>query len=155
MIDNYFGDFRGIDTKEEREERLLTAMGRYPIDFVKKEECRNIFSGIKLYPPLGFDPWPDEERIHLEKVKRLYNRYTDVSCNIGNDHYYRKLGRLLRHPGNADLNRRIFFGSDFMIHLLWYDSYNEFLEYFKETRHLTAAQKIAMDHENPEGFLFG
>ncbi len=30
------------------------------------------FSGIKLYPPLGFDPWPDNDFQQLEKVKFLY-----------------------------------------------------------------------------------
>lgn len=32
----------------------------------------NLFSGIKVYPPLGFDPWPEEEPEELEKVKLLY-----------------------------------------------------------------------------------
>jgi predicted TIM-barrel fold metal-dependent hydrolase len=32
------------------------------------------FSGIKVYPPLGFNPWPDEnkEPVEAEKVKYLY-----------------------------------------------------------------------------------
>jgi predicted TIM-barrel fold metal-dependent hydrolase len=35
---------------------------------------RGFFSGIKVYPPLGFNPWPDEkiEPIESEKVKYLY-----------------------------------------------------------------------------------
>lgn len=32
----------------------------------------NVFSGIKLYPPLGFDPWPEEEPEEMEKVHLLY-----------------------------------------------------------------------------------
>lgn len=31
----------------------------------------NMFAGIKVYPPLGFDPWP-EETVELAKVKFLY-----------------------------------------------------------------------------------
>ncbi len=32
-----------------------------------------LFAGIKLYPPLGFDPWPEDDYPELEKVKYLYS----------------------------------------------------------------------------------
>ncbi len=31
------------------------------------------FLGIKVYPPLGFDPWPENEKDELEKVEHLYS----------------------------------------------------------------------------------
>ena len=31
------------------------------------------FAGIKLYPPLGFDPWPEKNTAELDKVRFLYN----------------------------------------------------------------------------------
>jgi predicted TIM-barrel fold metal-dependent hydrolase len=32
----------------------------------------NFFAGIKVYPPLGFDPWPENDPVELAKVKLLY-----------------------------------------------------------------------------------
>jgi len=32
----------------------------------------NYFAGIKVYPPMGFDPWPAKDPAELEKVKFLY-----------------------------------------------------------------------------------
>mgnify|MGYP005840625799 CR=1 FL=1 len=57
---NYTG--RGID--------LLENMGKFDgnIDNIGS----NFFAGIKLYPPLGFDPWPEKDKEELEKVKYLY-----------------------------------------------------------------------------------
>lgn len=33
----------------------------------------NYFAGIKVYPPLGFDPWPDGDGAEMEKVRLLYS----------------------------------------------------------------------------------
>lgn len=33
---------------------------------------RGLFAGVKLYPPLGFDPWPDGDKEALMKVNYLY-----------------------------------------------------------------------------------
>ncbi len=228
MLEKYFGDFLSGDTKEQRQGRLISAMGRYPIDFDDIRRCRNIFAGIKLYPPLGFDPWPEDRDEELEKVKVLYDKcieknipltthcstggfkavkkhraytnpaakwakvlsqpeygalklnfahfgegnlkwqktiinhlsekgsrgFTDFSCNLGSNHYYKKLKRRITNTAGVDLNRRILFGSDFMINLLWYNSYNEFLECFLNSTHLTHLQKCAMANENSERFLF-
>jgi predicted TIM-barrel fold metal-dependent hydrolase len=38
---------------------------------------KNTFGGIKVYPPLGFDPWPDDpgERAKVEMLYRFCERY--------------------------------------------------------------------------------
>jgi hypothetical protein len=40
------------------------------------------FSGIKLYPPLGFDPWPEEDELELSKVNYLYQFCHDKQIPI-------------------------------------------------------------------------
>ncbi len=58
-------------TRDERElERRFRATSRHGMDV--EVQHFGLFAGIKLYPPLGFDPWPDdpEER---EKVDFLYS----------------------------------------------------------------------------------
>lgn len=48
----------------------------------------NIYAGVKLYPPLGFDPWPDEP-IELEKVKLLYEtcqiKRIPITCHCSDE----------------------------------------------------------------------
>ena len=189
------------------------------------------FAGIKLYPPLGFDPWPDdpEEKqknhylysycekkqipitthcsdggfavcdeaqeftnpakwravlehypqlkinfAHLGKqdkkkfilfsktawqkdvlalLKDYPNTYADFSCTAFDDKYYRELARLIRdNPGAAA--GKLLFGSDFMINLLWCDSYNEYLELFLKTGQLARENKQALCSDNPARFLW-
>ncbi|MBJ6724615.1 amidohydrolase family protein [Geomesophilobacter sediminis] len=49
----------------------------------------NVFAGIKLYPPLGFDPWPRGSEKEFEKVRWLYQFCQDkqipitAHCNDG------------------------------------------------------------------------
>jgi len=33
----------------------------------------HVFAGIKVYPPLGFDPWPAGDRTAMAKIERLYD----------------------------------------------------------------------------------
>ncbi len=44
-----------------------------------KTIANNIFAGIKLYPPLGFEPWPNNSE-ELTKVELLYD--TCIKQNI-------------------------------------------------------------------------
>ena len=73
MIDKYFGDFYGNDTKEERYMKLHKAMGEFNGNLEDEEQCKNIFAGIKLYPPLGFDPWPNDPE-EKAKVEYIYEK---------------------------------------------------------------------------------
>ncbi|NLW31473.1 MAG: amidohydrolase [Fibrobacter sp.] len=80
--------FLGINTQNYEKEKLVTMMEKY---FGKYEGKRNdlfenmgkfdggidltgsnVFAGIKLYPPLGFDPWPKRNRKEMDKVLWLY-----------------------------------------------------------------------------------
>lgn len=42
----------------------------------------NIFAGIKLYPPLGFDPWPVGDKEQMDKVNYLYNMCQNMQVPI-------------------------------------------------------------------------
>ena len=64
MLDKYFGSYEGS------RKDLNKNMGEFDGDI--EHLGNNSFAGIKVYPPLGFDPWPDDEG-QLEKVKYLYN----------------------------------------------------------------------------------
>ena len=51
---------RKMIQRKSGRKKLFNAMGKFSGDFENREECKNIFAGIKVYPPLGFDPWPEE-----------------------------------------------------------------------------------------------
>ncbi|HEX9896118.1 MAG TPA: amidohydrolase family protein [Dehalococcoidales bacterium] len=64
MLEKYFGNYRGShkmlhDSTVEFDGEINNLGG-------------NRFAGIKVYPPLGFDPWPDKED-ELRKVRYLYS----------------------------------------------------------------------------------
>ena len=84
MLNKYFADFSKDDTKEVRYKKLYDAMGNFKGDLEDEENCKNIFAGIKLYPPLGFNPWPDdqEEKEKKEKVVLLYETCVDKNIPI-------------------------------------------------------------------------
>jgi len=56
---------------------------------------------------------------------------------------------------NSDNESRILFGSDYVINLIWSESYNEYLYNFIQTNHLDDRQKELMCEINPKKFLFG
>jgi hypothetical protein len=64
MLDKYFSGYRG-----SREDFKRHA-GAFDGDI--EHLGSNYFAGIKLYPPLGFDPWPHRPG-EREKVKYLYD----------------------------------------------------------------------------------
>jgi hypothetical protein len=240
MLDKYFTDFRKEDTPADRYSKLFASIGGFEGDIEKQTNCRNIFAGIKVYPPLGYDPWPDDcpeckngEKINgpcdcnKAKVKLIYrtcvernipmithcsnggfkadpnylnltdprkkwaevlknypdlkidfahfgsddndwtnaiighilrpgcNVYTDFSCNTEGDKYYRTLNELILKSANSELlAERILFGTDFMINMLWIESYNSYLKCFAGTEFI-AKYKTGFCRENAERFLFG
>jgi len=195
-------------------------------DSAGKRDCNYMFAGIKLYPPLGFNPWPDDEK-ELAKVRLIYdqcleknipitthcsdggyltdplgkdfsnpgmnwkkvlsypgyqnlkidfahfghqqsgatdwkqsilgyfatnpNVYSDISCCGLSDGFYESFKTYL-NP--SDVNRFLF-GSDFLINLLWIDSYNEYLDLFLSDQNLDAQTKLQLCNLNAERFLFG
>jgi hypothetical protein len=238
MLDKYFSEFSGNDTPDERYAKLRSRLGKFTGNLDNEENCRNIFAGIKVYPPLGFDPWParcencsvngDEGcKCELSKVKLVYrfcternipvithcsdggfvadpdylritnpanrwadvlshfpglridfahfgrgneqweskikeyltdrglNVYTDFSCNTEGNDYYRRLEEMTASLHvNDKLPENILFGSDFMINMLWIESYNFYINEFAESPFLRK-YKSDFCHSNPERFLFG
>jgi predicted TIM-barrel fold metal-dependent hydrolase len=73
LLDKYFSEFKKEETAETRRERLYHKMGLLNSNMYKKEDdyYLNIFAGIKVYPQLGFDPYPAD----LEKRKKVEELY--------------------------------------------------------------------------------
>jgi hypothetical protein len=236
LFDKYFRGYEHDNPGEARRRKIYDKLGTVKADFEdmltrKKEKQQSdyysyIFAGIKLYPPLGFDPWPDDRR-ELEKVRFLYhecvrkrlpltvhcsgrgyvtspqakeftdpsnkwkkvlerpeyrnlkinfahlgtqfdgsedwqktivsyiegnkNIYTDCSCQTTEKDDYRKVARIM----NSHTESNMLFGADYLINLIWSESYNKYLCNFISTPHLSDRQKELMCEINPEKFLFG
>jgi predicted TIM-barrel fold metal-dependent hydrolase len=83
LFDKYFRGYEDDRMPSERYAKLFKKMGTAKVDLedmiFRRKEATDIgyysylFAGIKLYPPLGFDPWPSGNQIELEKVKFLYS----------------------------------------------------------------------------------
>ncbi|HEX3046676.1 MAG TPA: amidohydrolase family protein [Bacillota bacterium] len=88
MLEKYFGAYTG------RRSDLASNLGKFDgnIDHLSN----HFFAGIKVYPPLGFDPWPDDNELELAKVKYLYQYCSDkqipitAHCSCGG---FRVIGR--------------------------------------------------------------
>ncbi len=69
--------FLGINTPAYSAEDINRFLKRYFKDFspkmgsTKDTKDSSLFAGIKFYPPLGYDPWPDDET-EREKVELIY-----------------------------------------------------------------------------------
>lgn len=236
MFKKYFNGYEG-DSPSERQKKLYEKMGTYTGKIESDFDYTYIFGGVKVYPPLGFNAWPEEEEFEdkgkykeeLEKVMFLYeqciekklpmithcsddgfkttqnaeeltdpgnkwrrvldaypglkinfahygsqrgkakewekiitdyiikdnsNVYTDFSFSAKNDEFYKDLDSFIslgKDP--AKLKDRILFGTDYMINLIFLNSYNEYLRYFINTEHISYKKKLCS--ENPERFLFG
>ncbi len=227
MLKKYFGNHSGSRAQ------LFGNMGGFAGDI--ENITANYFAGIKLYPPLGFDPWPEDDEEEMVKVTFLYrfsceknipitahcsdggfkvtgnarrftspyrwekvlqsfpglklnlahfgkqgtlfrlfsrenwerkiislierydNVYVDFSCNGFDYDYYTSLKTLVKSAGQGmqeKMRSRILFGSDFLINLLWAESYCGYLDIFAQTRSFTAEEKNRFCSINPERFLF-
>jgi hypothetical protein len=237
LFDKYFRGYENDLSPSDRQVKLFNKLGTAKVDledmiFRRKEVSDTdyysyLFAGIKLYPPLGFDPWPSDNQCELDKVKFLYsecirrklpvtvhcsdggykttpdaekftdpskkwkivlsqpeyknlkinfahigsqadgktdwqktilediarnsNVYTDCSCMTPHVNDY----KIIREIMNDNSESNILFGTDFVINLIWSDSYNEYLNNFIESSHLDQRQKELICKVNPERFLFG
>ncbi|MCR6544894.1 amidohydrolase family protein [Dehalobacterium formicoaceticum] len=68
MLDKYFGEYSGNPLELEANQ------GKFNGDIDSMGS--NFFSGIKVYPPLGFDPWPEDP----EERKKSECLYEFSSC---------------------------------------------------------------------------
>jgi len=81
LLDTYFIDFSGSDSPQKRYEKIMK----------RKEDCfgekieKNVlldrkkfyYAGIKVYPPLDVDPWPELDESELQKMKFIYKYCID------------------------------------------------------------------------------
>jgi hypothetical protein len=76
ILEKYFKDYKG------KREDLKKNLGRFDGDV--DNLTSNFAAGIKLYPPLDFDPWPDplKKKTESDKVKRLYQYCLDKGIPI-------------------------------------------------------------------------
>jgi hypothetical protein len=65
MLNKYFADYAGSEAQ------LYENFGQNDGDI--KSLKSNFFAGIKVYPLLGFDPWPEKNKEQMEKVIFLYD----------------------------------------------------------------------------------
>jgi hypothetical protein len=69
--------FLGINTQSYSYEQIKGYLDKYFADYTpekritKDATSTSLFAGLKLYPPLGFDPWPDSDE-ERAKVELLY-----------------------------------------------------------------------------------
>ena len=63
LLNKYFGNYAGNETA------LRENMGKFTGNI--DEMGSNFFAGVKVYPPLGFDPWPISHK-EKNKVEFLY-----------------------------------------------------------------------------------
>ncbi len=215
-----FGDYRGDEELMHRE--ICGFKGS------AGEMGSNLFAGVKLYPPLNCDPWP-EDRKEREKWEMFYrlaeekglpitvhcsdngyriidketalaftdprrwtpvlakyphlkvnfahlgrgklsptwedaiidfmmhypNVYGDFSNRGVNLREYEKIYRIMEKGVMPKIARRILFGSDFMINLLWLESYSDYFELFFQSEAFSTFQKMQFMQKNPGRFLFG
>jgi len=219
LLNRFFSDYTG------RREDFLGRMGSF--DGAIERVGSNVFAGIKLYPPLGFDPWPAQDKPEMKKVVTLYelcaekqipitvhcsdggfcttskheeytspkkwrhvlkafpglklnlahfgkqkhwhlfdswretvidlirehdNVYTDIACLAFDEDFYEQLNRFLGK--NDKLSSHIMFGTDYMMNLLWEESYNSYLLRFIQTNKIEPEIKIKMCNVNPARFIF-
>ncbi|NLW46144.1 MAG: amidohydrolase family protein [Firmicutes bacterium] len=64
LLNKYFADYHALP------EELAAKQGKFTGN-IDRMGC-NFFAGIKVYPPLGYDPWPEDDPVELAKVKLLY-----------------------------------------------------------------------------------
>jgi hypothetical protein len=62
ILDKYFVEYQG------QWEALEKNLGKFPGDVDRLSS--NFAAGVKLYPPLDFDPWPEEEKYRTDSGKQ-------------------------------------------------------------------------------------
>jgi hypothetical protein len=68
IMEKYFGGYSGSHILMSGTSEFMRRLDR-PFSSIGS----NIFAGIKLYPPMGFNPWPEHNRELMERVRYLYH----------------------------------------------------------------------------------
>ena len=71
ILELYFNDFNGNDSGIERYNNLSGKLQKFKENDNPLDSTNYYYAGIKVYPPLGFDPWPSNEKEN-DKAKYLY-----------------------------------------------------------------------------------
>jgi len=72
LLTKYFCNFSKSESGADRRKRLFDKMGILDSNMYRdNSEYADVFAGIKVYPQLGFDPYPNNPD-ELEKVRCLY-----------------------------------------------------------------------------------
>ncbi len=66
-LNHFFGNYTGC--RQDLLQNFLE-LDKYQGDLKKIRS--NVFAGIKLYPPLGFNPWPEDDIKEIEKLRFFY-----------------------------------------------------------------------------------
>lgn len=74
LFDKYFKEYK------HDQQSLYDRMGTFEGDIDDMKS--NYFAGVKVYPPLGFDPWPVSNTEELDKVKCLYRHCCEKNVPI-------------------------------------------------------------------------
>ena len=73
LLNKFFCNFSKTESGAERRARLFEKMGKLDSNMYRDAgEYADIFAGIKVYPQLGFDPYPKDAE-ELDKVKMVYD----------------------------------------------------------------------------------
>lgn len=81
LLEKNFGKFRD-DTTPGMRRAGLDAVKWADFDGSIRSIGSHYFIGIKVYPPLGFDPWPDNDKKEMVKVRYLYQFCVDNNVPI-------------------------------------------------------------------------
>jgi hypothetical protein len=142
MLDKYFQHYNGS------RDDLYNNMGNFDGDI--EHLGSNSFAGIKLYPPLDFDPWP-EDPAERAKVEYLYNYCCDknipitVHCSEGGfaitdeAHYYTNPTRwqeVLSRYTNLKIN------------LAHFGRQNKYLKIFPQKEWLKTIANLILSYDN-------
>ncbi len=77
LLAKYFCNYSSSESGEERRKRLFDKMGQLDSNMYRDEsEYADVFAGIKIYPQLGFDPYPSDPD-ELAKVQYVYQYCSD------------------------------------------------------------------------------
>jgi len=88
LLEKYFRNYKG--TKDA----LSKKKGKFDGDIENLKS--NFVAGIKLYPPLDFDPWPDTDDCSMKKIRLLYSYCEDKSIPVtahGNGNGFNVVGK--------------------------------------------------------------
>jgi predicted TIM-barrel fold metal-dependent hydrolase len=80
LLDKNFGEFK-YDTSPQMRRKKIDAVNWRQFNGDIESIGSHYFLGIKVYPPLGFDPWPEDD-VEREKVCYLYQYCIDHNIPI-------------------------------------------------------------------------